>query len=66
MPSAYATTKSDKTDGEVREDIGGLMAELASRPQVKTSTRKLTGPERAAVLMLALGERLGTKVFALL
>ena len=55
MPSAYATAKSDKTDGEVREDIGGLMAELASRPQVKTSTRKLTGPERAAVLMLALG-----------
>ena len=66
MPSAY--DKKDKTvdEGAIREDIGGLMAELASRPQGKTSTRKLTGPERAAVLMLALGERLGTKVFALL
>ena len=67
MPSAYATAKSERPDGEVREDIGGLMAELASRPQVATANkRKLTGPERAAVLMLALGERLGTKVFALL
>ena len=66
MPSAYATAKSDKIDGDVRQDIGGLMAELASRPQVKTASRKLTGPERAAVLMLALGQRLGTKVFALL
>jgi flagellar motor switch protein FliG len=67
MPSAYAPPKSDKDGGGgVRDDIGGLMAELASRPQVATSKRKLTGPERAAVLMLALGQRLGTKVFALL
>ncbi|HWE79401.1 MAG TPA: flagellar motor switch protein FliG, partial [Pseudolabrys sp.] len=42
------------------------MAELASRPQVATARRKLTGPERAAVLMLALGERYGGKIFSML
>ena len=52
---------------EARDDIGGLMAELASRPQSTSSTRrKLTGPERAAVLMLALGETHGGKIFSLL
>jgi flagellar motor switch protein FliG len=42
------------------------MAELASRPQVNEGRRKLTGPERAAVLMLALGEKYGGKIFAML
>src|SRR3954453_22985966 len=49
-----------------RNDIGGLMAELASRPQVNSGKRKLTGPERAAVLMLSLGEQYGGKIIALL
>jgi flagellar motor switch protein FliG len=49
-----------------RQDIGGLIATLASRPQVNKGRRKLTGPERAAVLMLALGARYGAKLFALL
>ena len=56
MPSAYAETKKDKEKG-VREDIGGLMAELSKRPTTPERIRKLTGPERAAVLMLALGEK---------
>ena len=64
MPSAYAETRKEvKT---VREDIGGLMAELSKRPQVPDRTRKLTGPERAAVLMLSLGEQYGAKIFSLL
>ena len=42
------------------------MAELASRPQINPGRRKLTGPERAAVLMLALGEQYGGKIFSLL
>lgn len=51
----------------MRDDIGGLMAELASRPHANNKTmRKLTGPERAAVLMLALGEQYGGKIFSLL
>ena len=66
MPSAYADPKKDQNATGVREDIGGLMAELASRPQVAAARRKLTGPERAAVLMLALGERYGGKIFSLL
>jgi flagellar motor switch protein FliG len=63
MPSAYA----EKTkENAIRQDIGGLMAELASRPQVNKSRRKLSGPERAAVLMLSLGEQYGAKIFSLL
>src|SRR5512135_182301 len=65
MPSAYSEQKKDAKQA-VREDIGGLMAELASKPQVNPGRRKLTGPERAAVLMLALGERYGAKIFSLL
>ncbi|HLA21120.1 MAG TPA: flagellar motor switch protein FliG, partial [Pseudolabrys sp.] len=42
------------------------MAELASRPQVNVGRRKLTGPERAAVLMLALGEQYGGNIFSML
>ncbi len=63
MPSAY----SEKSrDAALREDIGGLMAELASRPQVNKGRRKLNGAERAAVLMLSLGEQFGAKIFGLL
>jgi flagellar motor switch protein FliG len=51
---------------DTRADIGGLMAELASRPQVNSGRRKLSGPERAAVLMLSLGEQYGGKIIALL
>lgn len=61
-PAAQTNAKADA----VRQDIGGLMAELASRPQVNPGRRKLTGPERAAVLMLALGEQHGGKIFSLL
>ncbi len=65
MPSAYNTEARSK-QANVRDDIGGLMAELASRPQVVQGKRRLTGPERAAVLMLALGEQYGGKIFSLL
>ena len=42
------------------------MATLASRQGESGSGRKLTGPERAAVLMLALGEQHGGKIWSLL
>jgi flagellar motor switch protein FliG len=64
MPSAFA--EKTKTDDQLRSDIGGLMKELASRPQINPGKRKLSGPERAAVLMLALGEQYGGKIFSLL
>jgi flagellar motor switch protein FliG len=57
---------SAEPNAQVRDDIGGLMAQLASRQQVNHGKRKLTGPERAAILMLALGEQYGGKIFSLL
>lgn len=55
-----------KDEEAIRNDIGDLMAELASRPKGSKPQRKLTGPERAAVLMLSLGEQYGGKIFSLL
>jgi flagellar motor switch protein FliG len=43
-----------------------VVAALASRQGENAKARKLTGPERAAVLMLALGEQHGAKVWTLL
>src|SRR5476651_2466283 len=63
---AAAEQKKIKAAAALREDIGGLMAELASRPQINAGTRKLSGPERAAVLMLALGEQYGGPIFSML
>lgn len=65
MPSAYDRTAKDR-EKVVREDIGGLMAELAKKSHPGQAQRKLTGPERAAVLMLSLGEQYGGKLFSLL
>src|SRR5690348_2341315 len=50
-------------------DIAALVATLASRQaqaQATAEARKLTGPERAAVLMLALGETYGGKIWNML
>ena len=66
MPPALAEQKPNKNNDAMRADIGSLMAELASRQQVNTGRRKLTGPERAAILMLALGEQYGGKIIQLL
>jgi flagellar motor switch protein FliG len=62
MPSAY----SEKTE-KSRSDIASLVATLASRQSEDSGeARKLTGPERAAILMLALGEHYGSKIWGLL
>jgi flagellar motor switch protein FliG len=66
MPSAYAEKPIQKGGVAGRSDIGGLMAELAKPPQSQQHRRKLTGPERAAVLMLALGDKYGGPIFSLL
>jgi flagellar motor switch protein FliG len=48
-------------------EIADLVATLAGRQaQNGTSSRQLTGPERAAVLMLALGDQYGERVWKLL
>jgi flagellar motor switch protein FliG len=47
-------------------EIDSLVATLATRQSDKKPTRPLTGPERAGVLMLALGDQYGAKIWNLL
>lgn len=47
-------------------DIAGTIATLATRQAARPKGQRLSGPQRAAVLMLALGEQYGAKVWALL
>jgi flagellar motor switch protein FliG len=47
-------------------EIADLVATLAGRQSQNGTGRALTGPERAAILMLALGEQYGEKVWKLL
>src|SRR5256714_723161 len=49
-----------------RNEIADLVATLAGRQTQSGPGRKLRGPERAAVLMLALGEEHGERVWKLL
>jgi len=63
MPPA----KPEKTDAEAtRREITSAMATLASRPAASANLRSLTGRERAAILMLALGEQHGAKIWNML
>src|SRR5882724_11414230 len=59
---ATAAAKS----GDKQSEIADLVATLAGRQAASGPGRQLTGPERAAVLMLALGEEHGTKIWKLL
>jgi flagellar motor switch protein FliG len=47
-------------------DISQTLATLASRQAKRATTTKVPGPKRAAMLMLALGEQYGAKVWQLL
>jgi flagellar motor switch protein FliG len=49
-----------------QNDIASAVATLASRQGDVANLRKLTGPERAAVLLLALGETHGSKIWGML
>ena len=59
---------TDATLAQKKDDIASLVATLASRQaeQTEKPSRVLTGPERAAVIMLALGETYGGKIWSLL
>src|SRR3954466_8840303 len=54
------TTQKDSTD------IASVVATLASRQNGRPKSKPMSGPKRAAILMLALGEQYGGKVWALL
>src|SRR5258707_11352922 len=47
-------------------DSSNVIATLASRQSARPKGPKLSGPKRAAILMLALGEQYGGKVWSLL
>ena len=59
---AAATAKAPEKSNEIAD----LVATLAGRQSGRRTGKALTGPERAAVLMLALGEQHGEKVWKLL
>jgi flagellar motor switch protein FliG len=65
MPPA-APDKSTVDAAATRRDIAGAMATLAARAPSNVSNRQLGGKERAAVLMLALGEHYGAKIWGML
>jgi flagellar motor switch protein FliG len=56
----------DQTKEQIQRDLASTVAALASRSAENSTARKLTGPERAAVLMLALGEQYGGKIWSML
>ena len=58
-------TPDKKDTADTQRDLAGAMATLASRP-APAGMRRLTGRERAAVLMLALGEQYGAKIWGML
>ena len=47
-------------------DLASALAALTANKTEARSNRKFTGPERAAVLMLALGDKYGSKIFNML
>src|ERR1700719_4629165 len=58
VPQTTQTTTSN--------DIANVVATLASRHSHRPKSKPMSGPKRAAVLMRALGEQYGGKVWALL
>src|SRR6202050_3714128 len=48
------------------DDISSVIATLASRQSARPQGPPMSGPKRAAILMLALGEKYGGKVWSLL
>ena len=63
MASAQARQSKNATTAA---ELQSLVASLASRQAQAGAGRPLTGPERAAVLMLALGEQYGAKIWNML
>src|SRR5712691_3724541 len=62
--AAAANSQREKIQ-DSHTEIASLVASLAPR-QGESVGRKLTGPERAAVLMLALGEQYGARIWNML
>src|ERR1700726_502938 len=56
--------RPDKDAAKPQNEIASVIAALAARQGDHVTRRKLTGPERAAVLMLALGQQFGANIWS--
>lgn len=63
MANAPALTNSNAQN---TSDIAGVVATLASRQNGRAKTKPMSGPKRAAIMMLALGEQYGGKIWSML
>lgn len=59
-------TVPQTTTNQNANDINSVVASLASRQGARPRSKPMSGPQRAAVMMLALGEQYGGKVWAML
>src|SRR5688572_14064621 len=60
-------SSSQEQSQQTQGDIAEIVADLALRQsEARPTERVLSGPERAAIIMLALGEKYGGKVWSLL
>src|SRR5262245_10528725 len=57
---------STQADAKKQTDVANLVASLTQKPAEQNLPRVLTGPERAAVLMLSLGQQYGAKIWKML
>ena len=62
MPSPHAPKPEDAAHREITSALASLAGHGAGPPP----KRRLTGPERVAILMLALGEQHGSKIWSML
>ncbi|EKS41100.1 MAG: flagellar motor switch protein FliG [Afipia broomeae] len=63
MANAPALTNNNAQN---TSDIAGVVATLASRQNGRAKTKPMSGPKRAAIMMLALGEQYGGKIWSML
>src|ERR1700732_359342 len=63
-----AATLNEKDGDAAQREIASALASLSSRPSAaaQSGKRQLKGPERAAVLLLALGEQHGARIWGML
>src|SRR5580704_10151184 len=63
-PAPTAPAKPGTETAKPQSEIASVIAALASRQGEHSAGRRLTGPELAAVLMLALGEQFGGNIWS--
>jgi flagellar motor switch protein FliG len=66
MPDTPENPEKKVADAAAAKEVGGLLAQLASNLPEGAQLRQLSGPERAAILMLSLGEEHGSRIWTML